>query len=288
MEDVDVVTSLVAASEAEEDGEIEIERSDVVSTWSRPSFDPERDALIVTEGGRPVAWAEVFQGRRAEADVHPERRGRGIGVALLGWTEAAARAAGGSLVGQTITDANTGAAELFRANGYDPLWTSWILQIPLGEAPEPAVPPEDVELRPYDPERDPAAVYRLIEDAFSEWPDRDPTPYEDWGATMTAHEAFSPLRSRLAVRDGRVVGAALSLDYGAGNEGWIQQLAVDADERHRGIARALLTDVFGAFHERGARACGLATDSRTGALGLYETVGMRVRRSYTHWAKQLG
>jgi hypothetical protein len=31
----------------------------------------------------------------------------------------------------------------------------------------------------------------------------------------------------------------------------------------------------------------LSTDSRTGALGLYEHVGMRIVRSYTHYAKEL-
>jgi ribosomal protein S18 acetylase RimI-like enzyme len=287
MDDIDAVTRLIEACEVAEDGEVEIDRSDVVSSWSRPSFRPERDARIVAEGDRLLAWAEVFQGRRAEADVHPAHRGRGIGSALLGWTEAAARDAGGSLVGQSVTDANTGAMELFRANGYEPLWTSWILQIPLTVAPEPAVLPEGVELRPFHPERDGPAAFRVIDGAFSEVPDPEPTRFEDWAAKLTGHAAFSPPLSRLAWQDGRIVGAGMVLDYGPENEGWVQQLAVDARHRNRGIARALLTDVFRAFHERGASACGLSTDSRTGALGLYEKVGMRVRRSYTHWAKEL-
>jgi ribosomal protein S18 acetylase RimI-like enzyme len=287
MDDVDAVTWLIEASEIAEDGELEIDRSDLVSSWSRPSFWPERDARIVVEGDRPVAWAEVFQGRRAEADVHPEHRGRGIGRSLLEWTEAAARDAGGSLVGQSITDSNAGAAELFRANGYQPLWTSWILQIHLTVAPEPAVLPEGVELRPFDPERDAPATFRVIESAFSEVSDPEPTRFEDWAAKLTGHAAFSPPLSRLAWEGSRIVGAAMVLDYGPENEGWVQQLAVDARHRHRGIARALLADVFRRFHERGASACGLSTDSRTGALGLYEKVGMHVRRRYTHWVKEL-
>jgi mycothiol synthase len=287
MNDVDAVTWLIEACEVEDDGDVEIDRSDITSAWSRPSFRPERDACIVTKDDRPVAWAEVFQGRRAEADVHPEHRGRGIGRALLRWTEAAARDAGGSLVGQSVTDANTGAAELFRTNGYEPLWTSRILQISLAVAPEPAVLPAGVELRPFDPERDGPATFRVIEGAFSEVLDPEPSRFEDWTARLTGHAAFSPPLSRLAWQDGRIVGAAMVLDYGRENEGWVQQLAVEARHRRRGIARALLTDVFRTFHEQGAGACGLSTDSRTGALGLYEKVGMRVRRSYTHWAKEL-
>jgi hypothetical protein len=37
----------------------------------------------------------------------------------------------------------------------------------------------------------------------------------------------------------------------------------------------------------GKPACGLSTNSLTGALSLYEKVGMHVRRSYTRWAKTL-
>ena len=39
--------------------------------------------------------------------------------------------------------------------------------------------------------------------------------------------------------------------------------------------------------DRGDRVCGLSTDSRTGALGLYENVGMHVTRSYTNLTKAL-
>jgi mycothiol synthase len=55
----------------------------------------------------------------------------------------------------------------------------------------------------------------------------------------------------------------------------------------RGAGRALLDESFRVFRARGHRACGLSTDSRTGAIGLYEHVGMHVRKSYTHRAKRL-
>jgi hypothetical protein len=46
--------------------------------------------------------------------------------------------------------------------------------------------------------------------------------------------------------------------------------------------------VFAANHATGRRLVGLSTDSRTGALTLYERIGMRVRRTYTAWSKNLG
>jgi len=83
------------------------------------------------------------------------------------------------------------------------------------------------------------------------------------------------------------VGAVISYDYPDAGEGWISQLATKATHRHRGIALALLRTAFGWFHERGRTVAGVSTDSRTGALGLYEKVGMRVVRQYTRYTKPL-
>ena len=285
MNDCEAVTALIAASELEDDGEIEVEVEDVRSTWSRPSFDPAKDAVLLLEKDEPIAWAEVSNGRRAEADVRPDRRGRGIGAAVLAWTEQRAREADGSKVGQTVTDANKAAAALFGQYGYEPLWTSWALEISLAEEPAAPTMPDGIRLRPYERKTDDADAYRVIEEAFSEWPDREPTSFEDWVAMIPSHGAFVPEATRVALDGDRMVGASISFDYGV--EGWVQQLAVERSSRNRGIARALLQDVFRAFHERSSPKCGVSTDSRTGALGLYETVGMHVRRSYTQWAKDL-
>jgi GNAT superfamily N-acetyltransferase len=73
----------------------------------------------------------------------------------------------------------------------------------------------------------------------------------------------------------------------SGDEGWVNQVAVRRDQRGLGLGRALLASSFAAARERGATRFGLSTDSRTGALGLYERVGMTARLTYTHWAKRL-
>ena len=51
-----------------------------------------------------------------------------------------------------------------------------------------------------------------------------------------------------------------------------------------GLARALLVDCFAVAREHGASRSELSTDSRTGALGLYERVGMRVTSTWVHRA----
>ena len=100
-------------------------------------------------------------------------------------------------------------------------------------------------------------------------------------------ETFAPRLSAIALDGDRIVGAALALDSG-GDDGFVHQLAVHRDYRHRGIARALLHQAFAGFARAGRRSCTLSTNSYTGALSLYERVGMRIRRSYTHYAKRPG
>jgi mycothiol synthase len=285
-DDVDAITELIAACERHDDGEVEIDREDVEMGFGRNGFEPEADTLLAFDGDGLVAWGDVYQDR-AEADVRPDRRSLGIGAALLAWTEQRALAHDETKVSQTVTDANHGAAELFASQGYEPSRTAWILQIELDPAspPEPTVP-EGISVRAYDPARDDRAAYRVIDDAFSEWPGREPIPFEEWAPFVIGHGAFSPARSPLAFDGDELVGVVLSFDYGAG-DGWIHQLATKASHRHRGIARALLQTAFRGFAELGRRRAGLSTDSRTGALSLYERVGMSVHRSYTRYTKEL-
>ncbi len=66
--------------------------------------------------------------------------------------------------------------------------------------------------------------------------------------------------------------------------GWVNEVAVARPERGRGLGQALLVAAFAAGREHGCPRAELSTDSRTGALGLYEHLGMQVTSSYTHWA----
>ena len=184
------------------------------------------------------------------------------------------------------TNADTAAHQLFEASGYSVHHTSWILAMEMGDIPPEVVVPPGITIRSYYPD-DAHAVYRVIEDAFNEWPGRQPTEFEGWSGHVLGHASFAPGLSRLAFDGDELVGVALCDDYEGRDEGWVPQVATKATHRHRGIARALLQSVFAAYHATGRRHVGLSTDSRTGALTMYERIGMRVRRTYTSWAKDL-
>lgn len=286
--DIPAVAALLRASEEFDTGEPSVTVEDVESEWMLPGFDPAIDVLLVVDRDRVVASAEV-PGWRAEATVHPEARGRGIGTAILRWTERRAleRAEAGTevRVGQTVVDTSVEAISLFVRHGYTPRHTSWVLRLPDDVTIEHPPLPRGIAIRPFDPGSEEEQVHRVVEDAFNEWPTREPSTFAEWQSGVTGRSDFDPTLLYVAAVNDEVIGVSFGIEYE--DEGWVQQLAVRRDHRNQGLAKALLRTTFDEFRRRGSPAVGVSTDSRTGALDLYLDVGMVVRASYTHYSKIL-
>jgi mycothiol synthase len=285
--DAAAVLEVVNAAQAVDIGETLLELSDIEADWASPSLDPTEDVILVHQGDRLVAYAQV-SGSRADADVHPDVRGRGVGRCLVEWTERRAfdRAAPRAEVriGQTVRDGLEGTEDLFVARGYERLWDSWILRLPPNaDLGSPSVP-DGTTIRPFLPEEE-AAVYTLIDDAFNEWEGRESTPIDEWRSMTIARSDFDPSLLLVTTIGEKIVGAALGIHYPG--EGWVDQIAVDRRFRDRGIAKALLTELLGRFREQGETRLGLNTDSRTGALGLYLAIGMVVEHTFVRWSRLL-
>ncbi len=281
-EDLRAAFELYAADERATLGTTVIEIEDVESDWTRESFDLSTDSIGVFEGERLVGAAEVFKARRADGAVATDRYGRGIGSWLVAWTEQCARKGGGTLVGQTKF-AGSPAERLLRARGYREGWTSWVLQVPEGAPILPQPLPHGFSLRDVRLGEDDRAAYELIENAFNEWPDREPSAFADWAPRVIGRSGFEPWQLRLAVDpSGEPVGVAFTIIDASGCA-YVDQLAVRADHRGRGLARSLLADAFARARERGAQRSELSTDSRTGALGVYQRIGMVVTQTWRHW-----
>ncbi|MFJ4795642.1 GNAT family N-acetyltransferase [Kitasatospora purpeofusca] len=285
--DAPAVARLVAACERDLLGRTESAPGDVAADLAHPALDPALDALLVRDGrGEVAGWAWVRGGRRSRVDVHPGHRGAGLGGWLLDWTEERARRAGGERLAQAVEDGDRAAVGLLRSRGYLPFVSQWQLGIALPAAAVAAAPPPGISVRPFRP-GDESAAHRVTEDAFDEWQVRR-SPYAEWAPRTVGHDSFAPALSRVAFADGEMVGAALALDAPDRGEGHVERLAVRRDHRHRGIARLLLGEVFGAFHRHGRERCTLWTHSETGALPLYERLGMSVRRTSSMYGKALG
>ncbi len=271
--DAHAVFVLMAAQEQEDIGEVSIEESDIVSDWARPSHDLGARSVGVYDGETLVAYAELMGADRADTSVLPSHRGRGIGTWLAHWLQDLGRRIGSSVVGMPVPQGSPGD-RLLEDLGFRVRWTSWVLKLPEGATiPERELPAgyvvrtaEPGELR---------AAHDVLEDAFLEWSVREREAFEDFEAATTGRPGFEPWNLRVALdQDGAVVGVSLVLVSDNGSTGYVDRLAVRPDQRNRGLAQALLVDSFAQARAHGTSTSELSTDSRTGALGLYERVGM--------------
>lgn len=282
-DDVDAVVELANTCERHDTGVVMLEREDVVADLRQEGVELARDTIGIFEGGRMVGSAMLPGDRGAWVDIHPEARGRGIGTWLRLFTERRARDRGFRRIGQTIDDRRKEAAGFLVQAGYTPRRTAWVLTIEHTERPTAPRVPDGIRLRHYRP-GDEDETLGMFEDAFAGWPGRTPSSPATWRALTIEREGFQDEDLVLAVAGDEIVGGAFLIESG---EIWVDKLAVRRDQRHRGIARALLQTAFQRSFDRGYTASSLSTDSDTGALTLYEKLGMRISRSYTHYALDL-
>ncbi|MBF4162939.1 GNAT family N-acetyltransferase [Nocardioides acrostichi] len=291
--DARAVYEVMAAQERHDTGEVMIEEADIVADWQRPSHDLAASSVGVWSGERLVGYGELMGGDRCDAAVHPEQRGRGIGTALAGWLGRTARSRGLTTIGMPVARGSD-ADRLLASLGYRVRWESWVLVLPAGARVPERVLPSGYVVRAAESEEWPAC-WAVEEDAFLEWDERERESFEDWCAGSVRRPGFEPWHLRVVADPGGDVVAMAFLamatvdlpDGGTGVEGYVDQLAVRADQRGRGLAQALLVDCFGEATRQGAVRSSLSTDSRTGALGLYERVGMVVASTWLNRALDL-
>ncbi|WP_210503195.1 GNAT family N-acetyltransferase [Nocardioides xinjiangensis] len=277
---------LIAAQEQEDVGEVVIEEADLVGDWAKPSHDLGARSVGVWDGETLVAYAELMGVDRADTAVLPSHRGRGIGTWLAYWLQDLGRSLGSPVLGMPVPEGSPGD-RLLESLGYRVRWTSWVLRLPEGAAIPDRELPEGYAVRTARPE-ELRAAHDVLEDAFLEWSVREREPFEDFGAATLGRPGFEPWNLRVALDpEARVVGVSLVLVADDGRTGYVDRLAVRRDQRNRGLAQALLVDSFATARAHGTTTSELSTDSRTGALGLYEKVGMVAKGVWVNRAVDL-
>jgi GNAT superfamily N-acetyltransferase len=278
-DDAHAVYEVILAQETADLDEAMIEEADIVSDWVRSSFDIEGSTFGVLDGDRLVAYGEVGPSGRCDAAVDPAYRGRGIGTAIARWMQDNARSRGISEIGMPVPQGSPGD-RLLAALGYRVRWESWGLALLDGATVPERELPDGYVVRDADPSEY-EQVWRVQEDAFLEWSDREREPFEDWTASVTGRPGFEPWNLRVVVDPSGAVVAMAWVQFGL-QTAFVAKLATTKEQRGRGLAQALLVDSFRVGREHGATRSELSTDSRTGALLLYEKVGMVVTSTWVN------
>lgn len=264
--------------------------------WGRPRFALQTDAWVVElrHGGRSIVgyaqvWVEDAAHLSAFGLVHPDHTGRGLGSALAALIEerGAQQASAEARLFSAITSGDEVAARLLADRGYTWARRFWHMEVELDEAPEAIAPPPGIRLRPLDPERDLRTAHRVLEKAFGDHWDHTPASYREFLDRNVHQDDFDPSLWIVAADDSGLVGV---LSGSAGSDrGWVGQLGVLRSHRGRGTASAMLRASFAEFERRGFSRVGLSVDSDnpTGAVSLYERMGMRVVSSFDLWSRTI-
>lgn len=258
---------------------------DILDWWSR--VDGGRVGVRDEEGRLVGAVSLRRRGDYyiADAFVHPDARGRGVGTMLLAWAEEQTQEAGLRAVRASATAADDGGKALLEGRGYAYLRSFYRMAIDLDA--EPPVPdwPEGFTWA-LQPERA-QEVYEALEEAFADHWGHEPRSFEEW----IAHNG--PLEERLCYvvsTDSGEVAAAQICDEERFGAGLVAILGVRPAWRRHGLGEALLRQAFHDLHRFGQRRVGLGVDAEntTGATRLYERVGMRVVWRDDAYEKRLG
>lgn len=261
--------------------------------WSQPYVDVERDTRVLTHEQRPVAFAMAFVDEstptvsRCMGRVHPDHVGRGLGSWLLGFLEGHAHGPGGVATCRAgVDDRDVAGHDLVAHRGYRRVRTSFDMGASLEAGRRAGAPPAGVTIRPFAAGEE-RTVWRLEVEAFRDHWDHEGEQsfeafYGDW-----FDDPGSPPSIRIAELDGRPVGeVAWVVDHGVP---YVFSVGVLREARGRGIATALLDRAMAdaAAHGFGEMTLSVDAASPTGAVRVYEKVGMRVLRSTAIYDKDV-
>jgi mycothiol synthase len=285
------------AADADVTGGSDLDADMIRDLWSSPSIDLALDTWVVTTGDAVVAYANVQEDGKARlkgwGDVHPAHRGRGVGSVLLDGPEARAsnrfEAVSEGFLDLSVPDGNDEAVALMRSRGFAFVRSFRHMQIDLdGRSVDPGEAPDGIRIRGIEPERDLPEIHAILVDAFrEEWGYRG-VSFEEWKSNEVDPPSFDPGFWFIAEDESGPVGAVSGLIWG--ELGWVGELGVRKPWRGRGIAAALLRRSFSTFGSRGLERVRLNVDADnpTGAVALYERVGMRKVRGWDIYEKRFG
>jgi GNAT superfamily N-acetyltransferase len=269
--------------------------------------DPHQDMIFAEVDGEVVGYGRGDWYREPDGTVlhdltghvAPAWRRRGLGRAILRWTEERQRQlaregteAGPHLFQISTQDTEQGMAELLLGEGYTVVRRWYRMTRPLEDEIPDAPLPAGLEVRPVTPDQ-----YRQIYEASNEdfresWGFAEPEEgwYAEW---LEDPMAMQPELWQIAWDGDRVAGQVRNFINPTENaeqgrlRGYTEDISVGKPWRRRGLATALILRSLRMLKEMGMTeaALGVDTENVSGALRLYEHCGYRPVQSGSIYRK---
>ena len=171
--------------------------------------------------------------------------------------------------------------------GYQSVRFVWRMEITLDILMPDPVFPQNIELRPFNPETQAKMVFESTEDSFSEHWGHTPVSFEAWQSQRMEGEGYDPSLWFILWDGDKIVGT--SLCRYRQNIGYVGLLGVSKLYRKQGLGMSLLYHSFNEFYKRGTKTIGLGVDASnpTGATRLYERAGMKIASEFVFYEKEL-
>jgi mycothiol synthase len=289
--DTEAILAVVHAYDMATLGYPDYASSDVVDVYNGAHTDPERDTWVVRDdSGTVCAWAFIASNYGDDKDDFDVYSTPGIDTGIR-------PALVDAIVARVSQRAVDRELSEVLATGYavvgDDAWAAVLVDHGFkvsrrfsrmriefdGPRALPVAPP-GVTIRVFDPAsaRDWSDWHGILVDSFS----------EHWGSAEMTLSAF---RGRIDAEEDPNFAEWFFADVGSTpvgicqstgsfneqNAGWVRNLGVLSAYRGRGIARLLLEHAFASYTARGCTWAGLGVDTQneTGALRLYESVGLQ-------------
>jgi ribosomal protein S18 acetylase RimI-like enzyme len=258
-------------------------------------LDPACDMFLAVEGSRLVGYADVSAPGDDRDVVNVDLRvppsGERVVERLLAEVERRAEQlrSAGARIRAFANERDDDYRAVLSRHGFEVVRTSFTMEIGLETPAEDPVWPGGLASRPFR-EGEERAVFDAYVEAFADHWGFVPESFADWCTWNFGPDRGTSLW-RLVEDRGELAALCLSTPSRGDDEtvGWVNVLAVRRPWRRRGLGRALLLESFGLFRSMGRLRAGLGVDSEntTGALALYESVGMRATSRSDTWERVL-
>ena len=300
-EDVSRVADFLVSFDSRVSGYSDFKEEDLRELDRHPRFNPATDTWVIACADGIVAYARVWEEDDGVFEsfgaVDPDHTQKGIGARLLAGVEARAHGrvleTGNPVTVRSFVDVKDHRGrDLLSGAGFEVVRRHYTMSISLADAPThpgglaATLAPDGIVIRTSMAEEAPL-VHSLVEEVFAEHWGHVPMSFDEWSEMAMKRSDVDPTLWFIAETESEPVGILVANVLG--RRGWVSDLGVRAGWRRRGIARHLLLRSFEEFEGRGLEEAALGVDAgnETGAVALYESVGMRPVKVYETYEKSL-